>query len=227
MLDDGRITDSKGRTVDCKNCIIIMTSNIGSTIFAEWREKHHQTNNDVEIIDALDPLEEKEQFAANFADKLKGEKSNGIKKPLTKKIESNRKIGESLSGELSTLPPDLQSQLMQNLQQFFRPEFLNRLDDIIVFSSITHHMLDAIIRIQLSQFAHLVQREKHMTLHFDDSIYDLLRQTGRDPAFGARPLKRAIQRQVIDNFALYLLEHDIPEDSSLVASAENGKVTFS
>lgn len=71
MLDDGRITDSKGRTVDCKNCIIIMTSNIGSSVFAEWMKKTHPTDNDVEIVDALDSLKEKEHFAASFANKLK------------------------------------------------------------------------------------------------------------------------------------------------------------
>ena len=232
MLDDGRITDSKGRTVDCKNCIIIMTSNIGSHIFAEWREKHNpDTAKDIEIVDALDPIEEKEQFAKDFANKLKGGKktrgdqSSLIKASYSRKGEEVAKP-EGLSGELSTLPPALQSQLMQNLQHFFRPEFLNRLDDIIVFSSITHHMLDAIIRIQLSQFAHLVQREKNIHLSFDDNIYELLRQTGRDPAFGARPLKRAIQRQVIDSFALYVLEHDITEESSITGRVDNGKVVF-
>lgn len=132
LLDDGHITDSKWRTVDCKNTIIIMTSNL------QW-----------------------------------------------------------------------------DLHKFFSPEFINRLDDIIEFSPITKNILHDIITIQLNNFKKFVQKEKNITIDFDNNIIEFLSQKGRDQEYGVRPLKRTIQKYIIDELALYILEHHNSEQSSI------------
>jgi ATP-dependent Clp protease ATP-binding subunit ClpB len=144
LLDDGRITDSKWRTVDCKNTIIIMTSNL------KW-----------------------------------------------------------------------------DLNQFFRPEFLNRLDDIIEFHAVSKDMLADIITIQLENFRTFVQKEKSIALQFDDSVINMLAERWRDPEYGVRPLKRAIQRHIVDELALYLLENHIEEWSVLSLTIHDDKVMIS
>ena len=144
LLDDGRITDSKWRTVDCKNTIIIMTSNL------KW-----------------------------------------------------------------------------DLHQFFRPEFLNRLDDIIEFHPVSKDMLADIITIQLENFKTFVQKEKNITLQFDNSVVNMLAEKWRDPDYGVRPLKRAIQRNIVDELALYLLENQTEEWAILSLTVHDDKLVIS
>lgn len=144
LLDDGRITDSKWRTVDCKNTIIIMTSNL------KW-----------------------------------------------------------------------------DLHQFFRPEFLNRLDDIIEFHPVSKDMLADIITIQLENFKTFVQKEKNIALQFDDTVISMLAEKWRDPDYGVRPLKRAIQRNIVDELALYLLENQTEEWVILSLTVHDDKLVIS
>lgn len=144
LLDDGRITDSKGRTVDCKNTIVIMTSNL------KW-----------------------------------------------------------------------------NLHDFFRPEFLNRLDDIVQFQTVNKDMLEEIITIQLDNLQSFVHKEKWIHLQFAPSIFQLLSEKWWDPDYGVRPLKRAIQRYIVDELALYLLEHQVEEGSKLTIKANKWTVEIS
>ena len=144
ILDDGRLTDSKGRVVDFKNTVIIMTSNVGS------------------------------QY-----------------------------IHEASKGNLAE--EDMRRAVEQELQQKFRPEFLNRIDDLIVFHSLTLSEIKQIIEIQLRQLERII-RERGLALEISDSAKDHLAREGYDPAFGARPLKRVLQREIIDPLAIRLLE---------------------
>ena len=144
ILDDGRLTDSKGRVVDFKNTVIIMTSNVGS------------------------------QY-----------------------------IHEAAKGNLSD--DDMRRAVDQELQQKFRPEFLNRIDDVIVFHSLTLQQIKQIIGIQLKKLEKIIH-ERGLTLEISDPAKEFLAQEGYDPAFGARPLKRALQREIIDPLAIRLLE---------------------
>lgn len=166
LLDDGRLTDSKGKTVDFKHSIIILTSNIGS--------QH--------IMETLGDT--------------------------------------SKNPDLSTL----EKSLMQELQQFFRPEFLNRLDDIIIFNPISREMLDQIIDIQLKNFQNLLQWEKHITVEFDPSVKQYLSAVGYDPAFGARPLKRAIQRHLLDEVANALLGGEMVAEKKYVLKIQENQL---
>ncbi len=141
ILDDGRLTDGKGRTVDFKHCVIIMTSNIGS-----------------------------------------------------------QEIYEASDSELEQLKP----RLMMILQQYFRPEFLNRVDDIILLHSLNKEHIKKIVKLQLDILASRLAN-RNLQLDFSENLIEHLAEEGYDPAFGARPLKRLIQKEIEDTMAKYIL----------------------
>jgi ATP-dependent Clp protease ATP-binding subunit ClpB len=162
ILDDGRLTDSQGRTVDFRNAVIIMTSNIGSQFISERAGSA--------------PWEEVEAFTR------------------------------------------------QELRSHFRPEFLNRVDDIILFRPLDEDDLLAIVRLQLSRVVTLAA-DRGVVLEVSDEAAEIIAREGYDPAFGARPLKRAIQRLVQDPLAIHLLEAEISEGTVIrVVPDEGGKV---
>ena len=159
ILDDGRLTDGKGRTVDFRHSVIIMTSNIGSQ----------------EIYDASD---------------------------------------------LEAIRP----QLMDILKQYFRPEFLNRLDDIIIFHRLSRADIREIVKIQLDQLAARV-REKGIELSWTEALVDYIASSGYDPQFGARPLKRLIQKELEDAMAKAVLSGKA--GPSMKLDYQNGEVSIS
>jgi len=164
LLDDGRLTDAKGRTVNFKNTIIIFTSNIGSDM-------------------------------------------------IMKKLQDKKKI-------------ELEKDLMPILQTHFRPEFLNRLDDIIVFNPVNKEMLASIIEIQLSNLEKLILEEKNITLKISPETKNFLAKKWRDPVFGARPLKRAIQRYLLDELAMEILEWKFGDGDVINVKVEKEKLIF-
>ncbi|MDQ3633336.1 MAG: ATP-dependent chaperone ClpB [Acidobacteriota bacterium] len=161
ILDEGRLTDSKGRTVDFKNTVLIMTSNLGSTIVPE------------------NPL-----------------------------VDSTAK-----------------DRVLEALKNHFRPEFLNRIDDIVVFTQLNKEALAGIIDVQLRRL-HKLMAEKNLTIELDDSAKDLLLEEGYDPAFGARPLKRAIQTMIQNPLAVKLLGGEIESGDNVKVSAKDGELLF-
>lgn len=163
ILDDGRLTDGQGRTVDFKNTIIIMTSNIGSSY--------------IQDLGAAD------------------------------REEMVRRVMESLRSE-------------------FRPEFLNRVDEVIIFNSLSMEQLKAIIDIQLELLRRRLA-DRHITITLTDEVKEFLAKVGFDPVFGARPLKRAIQKYIQDGLALELLEGKFKEGDTIeVDMDERGEVVF-
>ena len=167
LLDDGRLTDGKGRTVDFRNVVAMMTSNLGSRHVAEHGA------------------------AAAGAD-----------------------------------PDDnVRRQVDEALRAHFRPEFLNRIDEIICFRTLGRSHLIAIVDIQLRRLARRLA-ERKMTLELSDAAKRLLAEEGFDSRFGARPLKRAIQRLVLDPLALRMLQGDFGEGDRVAADVENGAVAF-
>ena len=179
LLDDGRLTDSKWRTVDFKNAIIIMTSNIGSDVIMKKLQGHSEI------------------------------------------AEESRKKGK-IENIVS-----LDKDLMPLLQQHFRPEFLNRLDDIIVFNPVSEEMLSSIVDIQLQKFAHLIQEEKNISLELDDKAKVFLAKKWRDPLFGARPLKRAMQRYLLDELALDIIDGKFGSGDHIKVSVDGENMVFS
>jgi ATP-dependent Clp protease ATP-binding subunit ClpB len=171
LLDEGRLTDSKGRTVNFKNTIVIMTSNLGSHLIQE--ELQHLT-------------------------------------------EENR---DEIMG-------DLRTKLFEMLRQTIRPEFLNRIDEIILFKPLTMNELKRIVGLQLK---HVQARlsAKNITLEFSDEVKEWMAKIGYDPAFGARPLKRVIQKYIVNKLSEKLLEGSIADgDTVEVTLDKRGMVEF-
>ncbi len=160
VLDDGRITDGQGRTVDFKNTVIIMTSNIGSQFITE---------------------------------------------------EESREARSRL--------------VMDALRAHFRPEFLNRVDEIIIFDRLTEDDLKHIVEIQLGRLTKRLERQK-ITLDLSDSAKELIACEGYDPVYGARPLKRAIQKDILDPLSIDILEGKIHEGQVVHVDAKNGGLEF-
>lgn len=190
LLDDGRLTDSKGRTVDFKNTVIIMTSNIGSHIIMK------------KLSDLPIPDED--------------DNEDILSKEVKKIAEKKEKIGNNTAS--------IEKEIMPLLQQHFRPELLNRIDDIIIFNPISTQMLISIVDMQLEQFKNLIKKEKNITLTIDDSVKKFLAEKGRDPVFGARPLKRAIQKYVVDELALAIIDGTIQEGDTISLQEKQGKM---
>ena len=164
LLDDGRLTDGQGRTVDFKNTVIILTSNIGSHYYGE-----------------------------GF---LEGEKFEEIK-----------------------------AKVLDELRLHFRPEFINRLDDIVVFKSLGVQQIKQIVEIQLKG---LVERlkDRRITLELTDAAKTQIATAGYDPVYGARPLKRAIQKEVLNPLAMRVLDGSIHDGSNVIADYADGNFVF-
>jgi len=162
ILDDGRLTDSKGRTVDFKNTVLIMTSNLGS------REIQAVSDDEKQVREAV----------------------------------------------------------TQVLREHFKPEFLNRIDDIVIFHRLSRDQITQIIDVQLERLRAMLH-DRNISLVLEDSAKELLAREGYDPQFGARPLKRAIQTLIQNPLAMKLLRGEIPPGQTVIVSARDGEMKFS
>lgn len=163
VLDDGRLTDGQGRTVDFSNTIIIMTSNVGSQLIMDYS-------------------------------------------------------GENLT--------ELDDKILDILRQHFRPEFLNRIDDIVLFDRIRPEAMNAIVDIQLIKVAKQIKDSRDIEIEFDNSLKEMLAHDGYNPAFGARPLKRLIQKRILDSLAIELIEGKIKNGDNVKISWKDNKTIF-
>jgi ATP-dependent Clp protease ATP-binding subunit ClpB len=166
ILDDGRLTDGQGRTVDFRNAVLVMTSNIGST----------------EI--------------------------------------------QRLAGRPGSAVQEIREAALENLRSEFRPEFLNRVDDIVVFRPLTRADIGRIVEIQLARLRKLLA-ERQLTLELSEAAREGIADAGYDPVYGARPLKRALQRLVQDPLATKVLRGEFqPGDHVVVDEGKDGTLTF-
>ncbi len=168
ILDDGRLTDGQGRTVDFKNTIVIMTSNIGSHRILEYRGGFE---------------------GANYE--------------------------------------RMKEAVLEEMRRHFRPEFLNRVDEIIVFHALTEEHLKEIVEIQLQRLRGRLA-ERHIQLELDESARTHLVRAGYDPNYGARPLKRAIQKEIESHLARRLLQGQVRDGQTVVVGydPQRGELTF-
>ena len=184
ILDDGRLTDSKGRTIDFKNTLIIMTSNVGAKII---------------------------------------EKESGIqaRKPNKSSLDINSDFLSSASDPV--LDPNVFKRISflvnEELKKYFRPEFLNRLDEIIVFSHLTRQDVKQISEIMIKQLQDRM-KEKEIELEVRNNVKDILVEQGFDPIYGARPLRRAVMRLLEDNLAQEFLAKPLYPKTKLIIDAD-------
>ena len=170
VLDDGRLTDNKGRTVNFKNTIIIMTSNLGSQYIQQQCANLSEGNRD-EVLD-----------------------------------ETRQKV-------------------MDMLKQTIRPEFLNRIDETIMFLPLTKKEIAEVVRLQMRS-VHRMLTEQGFKIDVSDDAIDLLADLGYDPEFGARPVKRAIQRYVLNDLSKKILSDEVSRDKPILIDALDGKLVF-
>lgn len=174
VLDDGRLTDNKGRTVNFKNTIIIMTSNMGSQL-----------------------IQQKFETIAN------------------KRADERARIIDETKGEV-----------LEMLKKTIRPEFLNRIDDIIMFEPLTQPQIEQIVRLQVAGIARLL-KDQDVQLDVADDAIALVAKAGFDPEFGARPVKRALQRLLLNDLSKALLAGTVDKTKPIHVKADGDKLAFS
>ncbi len=177
VLDDGRLTDGKGRSVNFKNTIIIMTSNIGSDLILDWGKRRGEIG-----------------FVQTEEEGPRNQK-------------------------------EVEMVVRERLHDHFRPEFLNRVDEIVMFQALQKKDLAVIVDLQLQQVEKRLL-EKRIHLAFSAKAKNLIAEKGYDPSYGARPLKRAIQELILDELAMELLEHKINEGDRISVDVSKEKVVF-
>jgi len=171
VLDDGRLTDNKGRTVDFKNTILIMTSNVGSDVIQEY---------------------------------MSGINNNNREKVLS----------------------DCRNEVIEILKHNVRPEFLNRIDEIIMFHPLTSENIRDILKLQIVELQKRMS-DMGITLKFTDEFIEYLSTKGYDPAYGARPVKRLLQKELIDELAKAILDGSLTKESVITAGIKNGVMVLS
>ena len=174
ILDDGHVTDAKGRTVNFKNTVVIMTSNIGSNLILDWNKKG--------------------EFGFNGSQNKGGEKS-------------------------------MRDKIMEGLREHFKPEFLNRIDDIIIFHSLTETDIAKIVELQLEEVQTRLVEQK-INLEITDSAKKYLAKKGYDENYGARPLKRLIQTELLDELAMALIEKKFKDGDKIKVTAAKNKIVL-
>ena len=173
LLDDGRLTDGHGRTVDFRNAVVIMTSNIGSAHIQEMLEER-------------------------------------LRKPAAYWVTGNEELKEKI---------------MEDLKTFFKPEFLNRVDEIIVFNALTQDLLKQIVTIQVERMKKYI-KEKNIDIQLTDKAKEYFAEIGFDPVYGARPLKRALQREILNPLSMKLLDRTFKDGDMVEIDFEGNKIIF-
>ena len=185
VLDDGRLTDNKGRTVDFKNTIIIMTSNVGSDILQSYMEKLPEVGRKGET-----PA----QQAADVAKR-------------TQMLE------------------ECKGKILELLRQTIRPEFLNRIDEIIMFEPLTKNDIRDILHIQMNDLQNKLSADG-VEIEFTQAFEDYMTEKGYDPAFGARPVKRVMQRELVNLLAKAILDGTVHKDSVIEADVAGNEIVL-
>ncbi|MEB3314633.1 MAG: AAA family ATPase [Candidatus Melainabacteria bacterium] len=208
ILDEGSLTDGKGKKVDFKNCIIIMTSNFGSHLIIEKQ-----------LSEALPVLDSEDEYLD-----LDNELSNVNLDKQANSMSSDYLFSTSKTRN-NTKNEQLKEELMQAMKEYFRPEFLNRIDEIVIFSPLKISQMKAIVEIQLSGLKTRLA-EMNIELELTDYALEQLGIMGYDPVFGARPVKRIIQQKIENNLANLILGKKIIPNSRVTIDFSSDEFKF-
>ena len=200
VLDDGRLTDNKGRTVDFKNTILIMTSNVGADIIQSYMEK-------------ISPLptvgrNDNENIGRNDNSESLSVISSEVEKSVKDKLLS-----------------DCRGEVLEVLKRTVRPEFLNRIDEVIMFEPLSQADIRDILKMQMRDLQEKLS-ENGVTLEFTHEFEDYMSTKGYEPAYGARPIKRLMQKELVNLLAKSILDGHVRRDSAIKVDIHDGQIVF-
>ena len=208
VLDDGRLTDNKGRTVDFKNTILIMTSNVGADIIQSYMEKISPLptvgRNDNENIGRND----NESIGQNDNSESLSVISSEVEKSVKDKLLSDCRV-----------------EVLEVLKRTVRPEFLNRIDEVIMFEPLSQSDIRDILRMQMRDLQEKLS-ENGVTLEFTTEFEDYMSTKGYEPAYGARPIKRLMQKELVNLLAKSILDGHVRRDSAITVTIQDGQIVF-
>ena len=190
MLDDGRLTDNKGRTVDFKNTILIMTSNVGADIIQSY-------------MDRLPMLEENNVEHIN-----------------------NSSTAEGQNASREVLLAQCKAEVLEVLKRTVRPEFLNRIDEVIMFEPLSQNDIRDILKMQMLDLKEKLG-ENGVTISFTRTFEDYMCTKGYEPAYGARPIKRLMQKELVNMLAKAILDGSVSRASIINIDVTDGKIVIS
>ncbi len=202
VLDDGRLTDGKGRTVNFKNTILIMTSNVGSNIIQDYINK-------LTLSDGLP------DDSASALDSSSSSEDNDTVADRTS-VDAERR---------NEILEECKSAVLEVLKRSVRPEFLNRIDEVIMFEPLTKDDIRGILQLQINAIASLL-REKGVELAFTNAALDYLCSKGYDISYGARPIKRLLQKELVNELATKIISGDVAKDGDILVDFSGGKLVF-
>ena len=203
VLDDGRLTDNKGRTVDFKNTILIMTSNVGADIIQSYMEK----------LPLETPASENMESGAV---------SNGASN-LHVDTHADRKHADVALRE--KLLSDCREEVLEVLKRTVRPEFLNRIDEVIMFEPLSQNDIREILKMQIAALQDKLS-ENGVTVEFTRGFEDYMSTKGYEPQYGARPIKRLMQKELVNLLAKSVLEGQVRRDSRILVDVQDGQIVI-
>ena len=201
VLDDGRLTDNKGRTVDFKNTILIMTSNVGADIIQTYMEHL--------------PLETDHREESLLSDTIR----SAAQRPAPSLPDDQLAKRESMLAECRT-------EVLEVLKRTVRPEFLNRIDEVIMFEPLSRKDIRDILRMQMRDLQDRLS-ENGVSIEFTEGFEEYMTTKGYEPAYGARPIKRLMQKELINILAKSILEGHVHRDSIILIDVLDGQITVS
>ena len=207
VLDDGRLTDNKGRTVDFKNTILIMTSNVGADIIQSY-------------MDRL-PLEEHLNPEERLSDTIRSANQRSAN-PL----DSEAPVGNGSQNneqKRSILLEECRAQVLEVLKRTVRPEFLNRIDEVIMFEPLSQSDIRDILRMQMEDLREKLS-ENGVNITFTQEFEDYMSTKGYEPAYGARPIKRLMQKELVNLLAKAILDGHVRRDSVITVDVQNAQI---
>ena len=194
VLDDGRLTDNKGRTVDFKNTILIMTSNVGADIIQSYMERL--------------PLEETPAAGSRLSDVIPSEAEGRVEESMREKLLA-----------------ECRSEVLEVLKRTVRPEFLNRIDEVIMFEPLSQSDVRDILRMQMADLSGKLS-ESGVNITFTQEFEDYMSTKGYEPAYGARPIKRLMQKELVNLLAKSILDGHVRRDSVITVDVQDGQIVI-
>ena len=202
VLDDGRLTDNKGRTVDFKNTILIMTSNVGADIIQSYMDR----------LPLEGPLDQEERLSDTI---------RSANQRSANPLDSEAPIGRQ--EERSRLLEECRAQVLEVLKRTVRPEFLNRIDEVIMFEPLSQSDIREILRMQMADLREKLA-ENGVNIAFTQEFEDYMSTKGYEPAYGARPIKRLMQKELVNLLAKAILDGHVRRDSEITVDVKDGQI---